>query len=636
MSMAGEYGESYSDAEDEEEEEVMAEEVDVAIVGAGIGGLCAGAILNVLYGKTVGVYESHYLPGGCAHAFERIAKVPSSDEAEGGEGGDDEKKIAFTFDSGPTIVLGCSRRPYNPLRQVLNAIGMGDEVEWIPYERWGMVEYPGRTGSNSGGNQGQEVRWPVILGPDAFRDGPLMEFGGEDAVREFDELRVVTRELVEAAAVIPAMAMRGGPTALIPLLRYLPELVQLIKLGPDLTTGTFAPYLDGPLYEVKNKWLRDWIDALAFSLSGLPASRTSAAAMAYVLFDMHRDGAALDYPRGGLGKVIDALVSGLERGDNRSKLNLRKHVESIDFEGDGDRTRATGLTLRGGMKVRAREGVICNAPMWLLSGLIKDEGVKKRMNGGSAPEGGMEPRQSWTKGPDGGATIRSDRPIPPDGKEQGLLDKCDTAEMTGSFLHLHLAIDAKGLDLTGMEAHYTVMDRGLGGSPPDVLDGDSACGELNMIAVSNPCVLDPDLAPEGYIVVHAYGAGNEAYGTWEGFKRGTDEYEDLKTRRAEVLWRAVESIIPDARDRAVLELVGSPVTHERFLRRPSGTYGAATEDYLPDGTTPVKNLWLCGDGVFPGIGVPAVALSGASAANAAVSPWSQWKVLDGLKEKGHI
>lgn len=39
------------------------EEVDVAIVGAGIGGLCAGAILNTLYNKKVGIYESHYLPG---------------------------------------------------------------------------------------------------------------------------------------------------------------------------------------------------------------------------------------------------------------------------------------------------------------------------------------------------------------------------------------------------------------------------------------------------------------------------------------------------------------------------------------------------------------------------------------------
>lgn len=81
------------------------EEVDVAIVGAGIGGLCAGAILNTLYNKKVGIYESHYLPGGCAHAFERSAKVGDT-------------STTFTFDSGPTILLGCSKRPYNPLQQV--------------------------------------------------------------------------------------------------------------------------------------------------------------------------------------------------------------------------------------------------------------------------------------------------------------------------------------------------------------------------------------------------------------------------------------------------------------------------------------------------------------------------------------
>ena len=38
-------------------------DIDIAIVGAGIGGLCAGAILNTLYNKKVGIYESHYLPG---------------------------------------------------------------------------------------------------------------------------------------------------------------------------------------------------------------------------------------------------------------------------------------------------------------------------------------------------------------------------------------------------------------------------------------------------------------------------------------------------------------------------------------------------------------------------------------------
>lgn len=295
--------------------------------------------------------------------------------------------------------------------------------------------------------------------------------------------------------------------------------------------------------------------------------------------------------------------------------------------------------------MRAREAVICNAPVWSLNSLIENQGVRAKLNGGVLPaKEPKTPPSSWSVDTNGDAaeeitaTIKSMRPPSPEEEEalaKGLMSKCDSAEMTGSFLHLHLALDAKNLDLDSMEAHYTVMDRGLGGVPT-TLEGDSACGELNMIAVSNPCVLDRNLAPEGYVVVHAYGAGNEPYEIWEGIKRGTEEYERLKTKRAESLWRAVESVIPDARERAVLELVGSPRTHERFLRRPRGTYGAATEDYLPDGSTPIPNFILAGDGVFPGIGVPAVALSGASAANAAVSVWEQWRAMDKLKERGLI
>ena len=82
--------EDQTNAMDLTENDAKEEEVDVAIIGAGIGGLCAGAILNTLYGKKVGVYESHYLPGGCAHAFDRKAS----------------NGMTFTFDSGPTILLG--------------------------------------------------------------------------------------------------------------------------------------------------------------------------------------------------------------------------------------------------------------------------------------------------------------------------------------------------------------------------------------------------------------------------------------------------------------------------------------------------------------------------------------------------
>ncbi len=205
-----------------------------------------------------------------------------------------------------------------------------------------------------------ETRWKVDLGPELFENGPLLEFGGEEAVKEFKELRKVTKVLVSGAVEIPAMAMRSGNAALIPLLRYLPALSGLISQGEEVTQGTFGQFLDGPKFVVKNEWLRDWLDALAFSLSGLPACRTSAAAMAYVIYDMHRDGAALDYPKNGLGAVVDALVKGVEQGSNGSRVHLKQHVQSIDVSPNGSFIQ--GITLKSGKKVVAKDGVICNAP----------------------------------------------------------------------------------------------------------------------------------------------------------------------------------------------------------------------------------------------------------------------------------
>lgn len=632
------------------------EEVDVAIVGAGIGGLCAGAILNTLFNKKVGIYESHYLPGGCAHAFQRRA-------ANG---------VTFTFDSGPTIVLGCSKEPYNPLQQVLRAVGVDSLVEWMPYDGWGMIEHPNST---------LEKRWKLNVGPNYFEDGPLRTFATNStaALEEFNTLRDITRPLVVGAATIPAMAMRPGPTSLIPLLRFLPSLFSIIRNGVEVSTGPFAPFMNGPIFEVKDKWLRNWLDALAFSLSGLPAERTSAAALAYVLYDMHREGAALDYPKGGLGEVINALVIGVEQKSRRginlgSKVHLRRHVESIEFNDEGN--RAIGLNVRKGgggnsetVFVKAKDGVICNAPIWSLRKLIRNENALQLLDVGKIIPGEQhtsvvrEPNQSWVTAPDsnhiGRRSVIRPRHQQSDKTSNNLLENCDSAEMTGSFLHLHLALDSKGLDINKLEPHYTVMDRGLEGDTNSIIEGviDGPCGEMNMIAVSNPGVLDRTLAPEGYIVLHAYGAGNEPYDMWKASSDdvmatsidSTDKplsygegryqsstYEALKDERAIPLWRAIESIIPDAKDRVVLALLGSPLTHEHFLRRPFGTYGAAFEDCLKDGSTPISNLILAGDGVFPGIGIPAVALSGSSAANGMVTVLDQWLCMDELKSRGVI
>ena len=74
-------------------------EADYVVIGSGIGGLSAASML-AYYGYSVVVLESHYLPGGVAHTFER--------------GG-------FHFDAGPSLWNGMATKPYNPLREVIIA-----------------------------------------------------------------------------------------------------------------------------------------------------------------------------------------------------------------------------------------------------------------------------------------------------------------------------------------------------------------------------------------------------------------------------------------------------------------------------------------------------------------------------------
>ena len=115
------------------------------------------------------MYESHYLAGGCAHAFERVVQL---DDNESNNGDMKKKKVSFTFDSGPTIVLGCSKEPYNPLQQVLRAVGVDTQVEWIPYNGWGMIEHPSKRGGGGGGdddNNKKEKRWKLTVGPTTLK-----------------------------------------------------------------------------------------------------------------------------------------------------------------------------------------------------------------------------------------------------------------------------------------------------------------------------------------------------------------------------------------------------------------------------------------------------------------------------------
>jgi len=97
-----------------------------------------------------------------------------------------------------------------------------------------------------------------------------------------------------------------------------------------------------------------------------------------------------------------------------------------------------------------------------------------------------------------------------------------------------------------------------------------------------------------------------------------------------VFHQVFDGVLPDWRERVVIELQGTPLTHRHYLRLHQGSYGPAwpaDRGPFPGGGTPVQGLVLCGAGVFPGIGVPPVAVSGAMAAHHFVDARRQRQLL---------
>ncbi|EFJ44494.1 hypothetical protein VOLCADRAFT_64714 [Volvox carteri f. nagariensis] len=475
----------------------------------------------------------------------------------------------YKFDAGPSFFLGIGGPPGdgspNPLKQVLDAVG--ERVESKQYDRW--IVYPPPGGGSC---------FPNIANAAAY-ERTILQQGGPEALRQWRELDRAMGPLQTAAGLFPAAALRGDLGVALTAARFLgPELLGTAIVAPMLT-GPFSALVDK---HVSHPWLRSFIDLECFVLSGMTARDTLCAEMAFMFSERNAGRSAIDYPMGGSKAIIDALVRGVEKYGGR--LLLRSHVDEILIEGG----RAAGVRLRppaaapsNGSVIRARCGVVSNASVW---------DTQRLLPAGAAPA-------AWE---------RSSTATP-------ALD---------SFMHLHLGIDATGLDPT-LECHHLVVNNWQRITEPQ-----------NVIIASVPTVFDPSLAPAGKATVHCYCAANEPYDLWAGLDRRSARYKALKEERAQPLWEALERFIPDIRSRTELTLVGSPLTHERFLRRHRGSYGpgisASGGQSWPGPKTPIPGLSVCGDSCMPGIGVPAAAASGMIAANSLAPVWSHLNMMDEL------
>ena len=109
------------------------EEFDVVVIGSGIGGLSCASLLAAA-GREVCVLEAHYEIGGCAHEYDvdLDGKTIPSEKLKAM----DPRPPTFKFEAGPSLYSGFSPdRSPNPLKHVYQMIG--EEPEWITYDRWG-------------------------------------------------------------------------------------------------------------------------------------------------------------------------------------------------------------------------------------------------------------------------------------------------------------------------------------------------------------------------------------------------------------------------------------------------------------------------------------------------------------------
>jgi phytoene dehydrogenase-like protein len=257
------------------------------------------------------------------------------------------------------------------------------------------------------------------------------------------------------------------------------------------------------------------------------------------------------------------------------------------------------------MKVYASKAVVSNADPKVTLGLLEAHLAKRTAAGTASEVRKAQEAADYLKG------IMSD------------------FEDLDSFIHLHAGIDGAGLPTQSSEefpAQWAVVN--------DWNKEGGVEAPRNLVLVSMPSLIDPSLAPQGKHVIHAYTPATELYADWAGLDRQSDAYKRKKAEAEDFLWKQVERVVPNARGRAEIRMVGTPLTHQRFLRRKSGTYGprvVAGKQSLPGHKTPLDGLYVCGDFTYPGIGVPATASSGAVTANSIVSVPEHLSLLDKVR-----
>ncbi|MEB3278580.1 MAG: carotenoid isomerase [Lyngbya sp.] len=337
-------------------------------------------------------------------------------------------------------------------------------------------------------------------------------------------------------------------------------LMRVFFQNPGACLG-LAQYLPQNAGEVARRYITDpqllkFIDIECYCWSVVPADLTPMINAGMVFSDRHYGG--INYPKGGVGEIALKLVEGLEKAGG--KIQYRARVKQILIENG----QAVGVELTTG-EIYCAKRVVSNATRWDTFGkLVQSEQM---------PKSEVKWQKRYKKSP--------------------------------SFLNLHLGVEASVFS-PGTECHHVIVE-----------DWNQMQESEGTIFVSIPTLLDPDLAPEGYHIMHTFTPSFME--EWEGLSER--EYEQKKEEAAGRLIDRLEQFFPGLDAGLDYMEVGTARSHRRFLNREDGTYGPIPRRQLrgllgmPFNRTAIPGLYCVGDSTFPGQGLNAVAFSGFACAH---------------------
>ena len=491
---------------------------DAIIIGSGIGGLVTASQL-ASKGAKVLVLEKYIIPGGSGGSF---------------------KRKGYTFDVGASMIFGFGKKGYtNLLTRALKDVN--EKCETIPDPV--QLEYHLPKG----------FRISVDREYEKFINKLTSRFPHE---REgIEKFYGTCKKVFNCLDSMPLLSIED------------PSYLFKVFLKSPLSCLGLARWLPVNAGDVARKFIKDpellkFIDIECFCWSVMPALKTPMINAGMVFTDRHAGG--INYPRGGVGKIAEKLVSGIENFG--SEIRYRANVTEILMKGK----KVIGVELSNGEKIYSNI-VVSNSTRWDTFGLKNNKkGLVKR---DYVPKS----EYKWS----------------------------ETYKPSPSFVSIHLGVKKELLD-KNFNCHHIIVE-----------NWEELEKEKGVIFISIPTLLDSSLAPDGKHIIHAFTPSS--IDEWENLKR--EEYLNKKQKYFSFLIEKISKIIPNLEDNIDHKEIGTPRTHRKFLGRFEGSYGPIPNKKLlgllpmPFNTTNIKNLYCVGDSCFPGQGLNAVAFSGYACAH---------------------